>query len=271
MRIEQAVARQLGRVGIPLRFVRDFLGDSSRWGKVQMEDFFGDERANMVRGGAGAQITSVLPPSTISMPDFAAFQTELRGYNEVVRWPLYHYRAYATGGQTQLTFFDQTEGSATLGRADTNMQAQNQLPGAQMHVAHSLRVLTFPAFADFSVVGVAGAVAQAEWLRLLITGSWAEVTISDKLYLIAAPLTLLPAGCGIGTVFQNPGIALATSFGHVNNGHPSNEAIYKLDPPLGILPTRTFSVTLNWRAVQAVTTAGRIGVILDGWRLRSVQ
>ena len=45
MRIEQAVARQLGRVGIPLRFVRDFLGDSSRWGRTQVEDFFGDERA----------------------------------------------------------------------------------------------------------------------------------------------------------------------------------------------------------------------------------
>jgi hypothetical protein len=271
MRIEQAVARQLGRVGIPLRFVRDFLGDSSRWGKVQMEDFFGDERAQVMRGGPGSQIASVLPPSIVSMPDFAAFQNELRGYNEVVRWPLYHYRAYAAAGQTQLTFFDQTEGSATLGRADTNMQAQNQLPGANMHVAHSLRVLAFPAFTDFAHTDVASAVAAGEWTRALTNGCWAEATSSDKLYLIAAPLTLLPAGCGVGTWHQTIGINTANSFSYANNGHPSNEAIYKLDPPLGILPTRTFSVTLNWRAVQAVTTAGRIGVILDGWRLRSVQ
>ncbi|MCI0372304.1 MAG: hypothetical protein L0214_13255 [candidate division NC10 bacterium] len=273
MRIEAIVKQQVARVGIARRFWREFLGDSSKWSPAKTADFFGRFAAEEARvvGAAGQQLLSVLPPSIGAMPDFRAFQNELAGYNEVVRWPLYSYKAYATTGQTQLTFFDQTDGTATLGRADTNMQAPNQLPGNQMHVAHALRVLTFPAFADFAAVGVVGSVAAGEWLRALITGSWCEVTISDKLYLIAAPLTLLPAGCGVGTFVENSGIATANTFGHVNNGVPSNEAIYKLDPPLGILPTRTFGVTLNWRAVQTVTTAGRIGTILDGWRLRSVQ
>lgn len=273
MRIEAAIQRQLARVGIAQKFWRDFLGDSSKWSHGKGFDFWGKvtEETARVAGAAGQQLLSVLPPSIGAMPDFRAFQNELAGYNEVVRWPLYSYKAYATTGHTQLSFFDQTEGNATLRRADTNMQAPNQLPGNQMHVAHALRILTFPAFADFQVVGVAGSVAAGEWTRLLTTGAWAEVTISDKLYLIAAPLTLLPAGCGVGTFVNNPGIALATSFSHANNGIPSNEAIYKLDPPLGILPTRTFSVTLNWIALQTVTTAGRIGPILDGWRLRAVQ
>lgn len=270
MRLEQVVQRQLSRVGIAARHAREFMGDSARWSPQRWQDFFGQKDPARM-GGPGGQILSVLPPSVLSMPDFNAFQNELAGYNEVVRWPLYSYKAYATTGHTQLTFFDQTEGTATLGRADTNMQAAGTLPGAQMHVAHALRVVPIPAFADVAVVGVASGVAFGEWYRVLSNGCWAECTVSDKLYLVAAPLFLLPQGMGPGSFHNTPGIALANTISIVNNGLPSNEAIYRLDPPLGILPTRTFSVTLNWRAVQAVTTAGRIGAILDGWRLRAVQ
>jgi len=271
LHITEAVDRRLKALGIHPKHRGHFLRRSDKWSIQDFMDYFKGDVARVDPQGAGAQLLEVLPPSIYGMPDFRAFQNELAGYNEVVRWPLYHYRAYATGGQTQLTFFDQTEGTATLGRADTNMQAPNQLPGNQMQVAHSLRVMTFPSAVDVDVIGVVGGTAAMEWYRLLMTGCWAEVTISDKLYLVAAPLTLLPAGSGVGTFVQGSGIALSNNFAHVNNGHPSNEAIYRLDPPLGILPTRTFSVTLNWRAVQAVTTAGRIGCVLDGWRLRAVQ
>lgn len=271
MRLSEIVERQLTRVGIRLRHAREFLGDSARWSGQAWADFLGRHDVARMVGGPGGQVLSVLPPSVMSMPDFNAFQNELAGYNEVVRWPLYSYKAYAATGHTQLTFFDQTEGTATLGRADTNMQAAGTLPGAQMHVAHALRVVPIPAFADVSVIGVAGGVAFGEWYRVLSNGCWAEATVSDKIYLVAAPLFLLPQGMGPGSWHQGSGIALSNGISIVNNGHPSNEAIYRLDPPLGILPTRTFSVTLNWRALQTVTTAGRIGAILDGWRLRAVQ
>jgi hypothetical protein len=270
MRLEQIVKRQLERVGIGARFTRDFMGDSARWSPQQWQDFFG-KKLNARAMGAGAQILSVLPPSVLSMPDFNAFQNELAGYNEVVRWPLYSYKAYATTGHTQLTFFDQTEGTATLGRADTNMQAAGTLPGAQMHVAHALRVVPIPAFTDVAHTDVASGLAFGEWYRVLSNGCWSETTVSDKIYLVAAPLFLLPQGMGPGSWHQTSGINTANSISIVNNGHPSNEALFRLDPPLGILPTRTFSVTLNWRALQTVTTAGRIGCILDGWRLRAVQ
>lgn len=271
LHITEAVARRLTALGIHPKHRGHFLRRSDKWSRQDFMDYFKGDVARVDAMGAGAQLLEVLPPSIYGMPDFRAFQSELAGYNEVVRWPLYHYRAYAAAGQTQLTFFDQTEGTATLGRADTNMQAPNQLPGNQMHVAHALRILTFPAAADVGVAGVVAGTAAFEWYKVLATGCWAEVTISDKLYLVAAPLFLLPAGCGVGTFVANPGIATANNFSHANNGHPSNEAIYRLDPPLGILPTRTFSVTLNWRALQTVTAAGRIGVCLDGWRLRAVQ
>jgi len=267
--LRDITARHMQRVGLPLQHIGEFLTDSEKWSRTKALDFWQAVDARAM--GPGQQLLSVLPSSTQNMPDFSAFQNELRGYNEIVRWPLYSAKAYPTTGTTQLTFFDQSEGLATNGRADTNMQAANQLPGNQMHVALSLRFMDIAPFADVYVAGVVGQVAAAESYRLLTNLCWAEVTISDKIYLIAAPLTLLPSGMGVGTFVQSAGIATAGSFGHVNNGIPSNEAIYRLDPPLGILPTRTFSVTANWRAVQTVTTAHRAYMLLDGWRLRAVQ
>ena len=225
------------------------------------------------QGGYSAQqLASLMGASLFAMPDFSLFQNELKGYNEVVRWPLYSTKSYPAAGTAQLTFFDQSEGLATNGRADTNMQAAGQLPGNQMHVAHSLRILPIAPKASFSATTVVGPFAAAEILDTLVTLSFAEITVSDKLYLIAAPLTLLPAGQGPGTFVNNPGIATANGFSWANNGHPSNEAIYRLNPPLGILPTRTFLVTNNWKGTPpTVTNAIRYNNNLDGWRLRSVQ
>jgi hypothetical protein len=218
------------------------------------------------------QLASLMGSSLYQMPDFTLFQNELKGYNEVVRWPLYATKSYPTGGVAQLTFFDQSEGLATNGRADTNMQAAGQLPGNQMHVAHSLRVFPIAPPASFDATTVASAVGFLDMLNILTNLCWAEVTVSDKLYLIAAPLTLLPAGQGPGTVFATSGINTAHSAGWANNGDPSNQAIYRLNPPLGILPTRTFLVTNNWKGTPpTVTNAIRVNNNLDGWRLRSVQ
>jgi hypothetical protein len=219
-----------------------------------------------------SQLASLMGPGLFAMPDFSLFQNELAGYNEVVRWPLYSTKSYPAGGVAQLTFFDQSEGLAPNGRADTNMQAAGQLPGNQMHVAHSLRIFPIAPVASFFAATVAGPFAFQDILAILTVLSFAEITVSDKLYLIAAPLTLLPAGQGPGTFVNNPGIALAGGASWANNGHPSNEAIYRLNPPLGILPTRTFLVTNNWKGVPPlVTNALRVNNNLDGWRLRSVQ
>lgn len=223
-------------------------------------------------GYTADQLASLMGPSLFQMPDFSLFQNELKGYNEVVRWPLYSTKPYPAAGISQLTFFDQSEGLATNGRADTNMQAAGQLPGNQMHVAHSLRIFPIAPKTSFSSLVVASAFAAAEQLDILINLSWCEITISDKLYLIAAPLTLLPAGQGPGTFASTSGINTANSFAWANNGHPSNEAIYRLNPPLGILPTRTFLVSNNWKGTPpTVTNPIRDNNNLDGWRLRAVQ
>jgi hypothetical protein len=278
MRLVEVVAQQLRKRGIPGRHVREFATPTDRWRPQKLQDFFGEQWGQMGPGGgsgvldiAHRQLLSVLPSSFLAMPDFRSFAAELRGVNEIVRWPLYHYKAYATTGHAQLQFFDQTEGSATLGRADTNMKSIGQLPGNEMQVAVSLRVVPIPAPADVAVTNTTPAVAFADWYKVLTQTCWAEVIISDKEYVVAAPLTVLPAGFGPGTVHTASAVAASTqNVSHLNNGTPDNSSIFKLDPPIGILPTRPFKVLLNWRTLQTITTAGRIGVILDGWKLRAV-
>src|SRR5262245_49575047 len=93
-------------------------------------------------GRATNVMMSVLPSSTIAMPDFNAFAAELPRFQEIVRWTIYHYRAYPTGGSTQLQFFDQSD---SVGREFTNMKAVSQFPGNEMFVAVSLGILPLPA------------------------------------------------------------------------------------------------------------------------------
>ncbi len=225
----------------------------------------------------GAQFLSVLPSNAMVMPDLQAFMNEVAGIQEVVPWPLYSFKAFpAATNVTQLLFFDQSEAAATNGRADTNMVQPSVLPGNQMHIPVSINVTPIPAQADAFAAATVDAVAFRQWYPLLHGGPcWLEMKISQKEVMVGAPLTLYPESGGFGsnvfgaaTVEQNASIP--------GNGTPDNLACFHLDPPLGILPVRPFTVSLNWLAqadatFSQLTTAGRIGVTLWGWLIRAVS
>jgi hypothetical protein len=271
MTIERAVRTFVRRERPDLR---RFAAEFSR-GKLsarQWADFWGPRypmMAQISQSLPNAQLLSVLPPSALQLPDLQAFANEIRGIQEVVRWDLYHFRAYPTTGAAQLTFFDQTEGTATNGRADTNMVVAGQLPGNQMHIQTSINVTPIPAVADAWAAAAGKAVAFGQWYPVLFDRCWLEFKISQKEVMVGGPIALYPEGAGLGsTVFGAATVVTNPSF--PGNGTPDNLAMFHLDPPTGILPTRPFSVTLNWRALNIVTTAGRIGVNLDGWLIRAV-
>lgn len=244
--------------------------DCTRWTARQWRSFWGDQRAQLIPNVPGADLLTVLPASYFTTPDFRVFANEVKNIQEVIRWPLYAYKAYATTGHTELQFFDQTEGSATNGRADTNMKSIGQLPGNQMQVVVGLRVVVLPARVDqFAVPTATAPVAPGEWWNVLTLNSWLEVVISDKEYMVFAPLLAMPQGFGAGTSVGG-NAATQMSQGTVSAGTPDNGAIFHIDPPFGILPVRPFKALLKWRALQTVTTAGRIGVIFDGWNVRAV-
>jgi hypothetical protein len=271
LRVKDAVEHYFRETGRPLRDVERFTGKSQDWGRRMLREFWGNERA--ASGGVpNSQLLSVIPGQTVSVADLRTFQAELAGYNEIVRWPLYAYKAYAAAGSLLITLFDQSEGSATLGRLDTNMTGSGGiLVGNEMQIVYGIRVDLLSAAADVQVINTTPAVAAGEKYKVLTNG-WLEFIVSQKSYMIGAPLLLFPPGFGVGTFATATAVAATiANFSNAQSGVPSNEAVYKLAPPVGILPTRPFQVTLNWKALQTVTTACRIGCVLDGWKLRSVQ
>jgi len=217
----------------------------------------------------------ILPRSFLLGSDFSTFAAELKGYLEIIRWTWYSFKAYAVGGATQILYFDQNIGQATNRLADTNMQVGGQLSGGEAMLVRNVRVVPIPANADAFVVS-GPAVALTQWYNVLLNNCWLEASVGDKKYIQGAPLTLFPSGMGLGAIYTANSVVAAGLVGPTNaavvqNGHPSNMALWETDPPMYVPSTRTITVSLNWITAQAVTTAGRLGVMLDGWRIRLVQ
>jgi hypothetical protein len=236
----------------------------------QWRDFWGPNTfmAQQVPPVAGGQLLSMLPASAQQMPDLAVFANEVRGISEVIAWPLYSFKAYPTTGVLQLLFFDETEGNAQ-GRGNTNMLTAGALPGNQMFIAAALHVVPIPAAADVVGDNTVTAVAGREWYSVLRTNTWLEYKVSSKEVLVEGPITKFPTSFGVGNI-QAGAPTVIQNVSTTQNGSPDNRAVYHLDPPIGLLPVRPFTVTLNWRALQTVTTAGRIGVIQRGWLIRAI-
>ncbi len=214
----------------------------------------------------------ILPRSFLFGSDFESFAAELKGHLEVIRWTWYSFRVYPAAGSTQLLFFQQNMSTATNGIADTNMAVPGQLSGGEAMVIRNVRVVPIPAQADVFAVNAAFGLAAQQWYNVLTNNCWLELSVGDKLYIRGAPLTLFPAGQGFGSLFTSSQIAAnVMNIGHLNNGDPSNRALWEEDPPIYVPSTRTVLVTINWLALNAVATAGRLGVMLDGWRIRLVQ
>ena len=243
------------------------------WSRQMWREFWGDWRAQAIPDrlmNQGGQLLSVIPASFFSTPDWAEFANELKGVQEVVRWDLYAYRAYPAAGLTNLLLFDQGEGQAANGRLDTNMTGNGgMLPGNEMMVVVGVAVDPVPDDADVFVVNAANGAAALQWYDVIRNG-WCEVKISGKEYLVQ-PIISLPPGFGFGSLFSSATIAAnSMNVGYLQSGSPDNRARFNEDPPLGILPARPFEMRLRWNALELITTAGRIGGIFSGWKVRAV-
>lgn len=198
---------------------------------------------------------------------------------EAVRQSLYDFTAYAAAGQTQLTFFALPVGQSSKTLSDTNMSLAGQLPANQEFLVQSIEVLFLPtvpavAAANPSAFGAQAVAAGVNDAYIVSRTGNLTFTIGSKPYLQEAPLGRFPAKTGLevraaladvstaGANFQSR-IAFARAVGRP----------YLLSPAdLRLTSTQNFSVTLNWpEGVQAITNAGRIGVILDGVLYRRSQ
>lgn len=222
--------------------------------------------------GSGAQALRLLPQSFFLSADFDAFAAEFRGADikEVHRHTLYSFKTYATTGHTELLFFDQNIGAATNGLGDTNMQVGGQMAGNESMIIMNIRVIPMPAQADYDTAAAGTPVAFGQWLEVMQRNCWLVLEIADKPYVTVGPLLMFPAGCGPGT-FVAGNATVTRNVSWANNGDPSNRALWVQDPPIAVLPNRTLRLFMRWRAVLTVTTAGKLGSALDGYRVRAVQ
>lgn len=244
--------------------------DIERWCKEKAIE----SRAQDIAGftGPGSRALRLLPQSFFLSADFDQFAAEFRGANiqEVIRHTLYAFRVYAAAGHTELLFFGENIGSATNGLGDTNMQVGGMMAGNEAHVILNIRVIPLPARADYDTAAGGTPVAFGEWNEILQRNCWLVVEIADKPYVTVGPLTMFPSGIGPGTVVA--GVATVTRvISWMNNGEPSNRALWMQDPPITVLPNRTLRVYARWRTALTATTAGKLGVALDGYRVRVVQ
>ena len=234
----------------------------------------GEELAQDFRARPGAQWAGILPRSFLMSRQFGPFATAFPGVSEIVKHTLYHFRTYAAAGYTERQFFGETFGNATNGYADTNLATANQMSGGEAMLVQTIRVHHIPDPTDYNAAVATAGVAFGEVLEVLQDRCSLEFKIGDKPYFIGAPLLLFPSGMGPGSVVNgsaaNGGVR---GISYANNGSPDATSLYEMSPPVLILPTQTFAVIIRWVLAQAITTTttARLGVLLDGLRVRSVQ
>ena len=193
--------------------------------------------------------------------------------------PFYDFQAYAQAGQTSLNFFAVPRGQAGKTLADTNMTLAGQFPAPTAFFCTAIMVAFFP-LNDPSVASVTAQRALANWEDAIgvANSGWLELTIGSKVYLTDAPIGKFPPNFTIGGVAAATMAIMPTTAGLTAPVFPQTDVNYARSQgryyevtPFLIPQGQNFSVTLNWPAVVAITVAGRIGVILDGFYFRQSQ
>lgn len=227
-----------------------------------------------------------------------AYEVNRRGEVEGVRQTLYDFQLYPLLGSLGMNFFQNPQGQgvttspgAAVGSAktiwDTNMELAGQLPNPKGFLVESIEVIfqpgnsgaanTFTQQPPYDFVAVptdllplsAGGVND---VHNALSAGHLQFFIGSKSYLDEAPLYRFPPKTFVGVdaaVASNSATTAALAVASARAmGRP-----YFLDPPIFLMPTQNFRVTLDWAAlVPTISTLnGRIGVVLDGYLYRNSQ
>lgn len=208
---------------------------------------------------------SHLGGSTPSRPPSIA---ALRKYNvnrvgqyEVIWSPLYEYQTYPTGGQTLLTFFQNTVGSIAGGKSTTNILAAGQLPRPQEFLITGVQV-TFEVGAAVENTGTS--LPNFQDVFDVSNSGNLDLFVGSKSYLTDAPIGVFPQQWGI---YNDNAIGAV-----VNTDYSRPIGRYYSITPVKLPANQNFNVTLNWpEGVVTITTQAVIGVRLDGFLYRLSQ
>lgn len=217
------------------------------------------------------------PFSTIpSLSDLQQYNVNRPDQIEAIRSSLYDTLTYAQAGQTQLQFFQTPKGQGGKTLADTNMTSAGTLPSPQSFLIESIQLYFFPGINPGNLSAANTPIAPTftnDTYTFYKYGGWLELFIGSKAYLDEAPLLKFPPRCGLGgfSAATDDGVAASdgkqTMVNYASAGGPE----YELNPPILLVPTQNFVVTLNWPAAIALSAAGTVMCQLGGILYRNSQ
>jgi hypothetical protein len=205
---------------------------------------------------------------------------ELQKYNvnrpgdiEGVKSSLYDFQSYATAGTTQMTFFQVPIGQSSKTKYDTNMEVAGSLPAPKRFLIERIEIYFYPGSAiSYSGASVATRLGQADDCYNIAKSGYLDLFIGSKSYLTEAPIGRFPPTVGLKaetSVAIGSGGAGVLGYDYATfAGQP-----YNLMPPILLVPTQNFNVTLNWPTAVATPSGNnaRIGIVLKGILYRNSQ
>lgn len=209
-----------------------------------------------------------------SLDELQSYNVNRPGQIEAIKSSLYDFQTYAQAGQTQLQFFQIPKGQSSKTLADTNMTTAGSLPAPQSFLIQAVEIYFFPA-GDPAQFGTQAAVENINDVYDVAKSGWLELFIGSKPYLDEAPLLKFPPQCGLTgwAALADASVATVNSstfqsrLSYASFGGP----IYTLVPPILLVPTQNFTVTLNWPTAVALSAAARIGINMPGVLYRNSQ
>lgn len=207
----------------------------------------------------------------LNLAQLQAYNPNLANSTEAIWQPQYDYQTYATTGATQMSFFQTPQGQSGKTLADTNMVSAGQFPAPTAFLVQAIMVVFEPGV-NPSITGTTNAASEF-WNDAvsLANSGYLQMTIGSKVYLTDAPIGKFPPNF---TVNGSSAIGLAsgaTTIVQTQTAFARAAGRYYEITPFLIPQNQNFIVTLNWPTAVPVTTAGRIGVILDGFYYRQSQ
>lgn len=209
------------------------------------------------------------PPS----PDaLKRFDVNRPGAVEAIFQPLYDFQAYAAAGQTQLTFFQDPQGSNSKTLADTNMESAGQLPAPKEMLVTGIELV----FWSGVTPGIHGAQVAADYwndVHAVMKSGWLNFFIGSKSYLTDAPVGKFPASFRLGGVADSSDSTTAAADSQTLTQYATFSSRPYEITPVRLPSNQNFNVTLNWPSAVALPSAvaGRIGVMLQGFQYRLSQ
>lgn len=210
---------------------------------------------------------------------------------EILRQSLYDSLTYPSAGQAQLTFFQVPKGQAgAVGLAttaaktlqDTNMDIAGSLPAPKNFLVQSIELFFFPGgsgtttYVPITLTQLNSATFThfIDNVFFFAQSGWLELFIGSKAYLNEAPLLKFPPKNALHVVSQ---IGVSQSLASNTNAWMNYASLggkpYIMDPPILLVQTQNFNVTLNWNGSLALPSgfAAKVVCNMNGLLIRNSQ